>query len=181
LSDLVRKQKGDGGTTTKEIVVVKDKWIRKCIEEDKLVDWPFTTTNFFWQIARVESMQPITPPKRQRSPEKFAVPGEPASKRRTFSRSGSLSASASGKRPFAVSAPSFESASSEDPTSVHFHAASQTSVDVSSGEEDEKFDYRDVYSCRRKSPLISRNETFVKLLMEIKLARELALYLLHFA
>jgi hypothetical protein len=175
LSDLVRKQKGDTDVTTKEMVVIKDKWVRKCLEEDKLVDWPFTNTNFFWQIARVESIQPITPPKRQLSQDKFAVPGEPASKRRTLSRSGSQSASASARRPSAVSAPSFESASSDDPTSVHFHAASQTSVDVTSGEEDDKFDYRDVYSCRRKSPLISRNETFVKLLVEIKLARELAL------
>ena len=181
LLDLVRKQKGDADMPTKEIVVVKDKWIRKCIEEDKLVDWPFTTTNFFWEIARVDPIQPISPPKRQRSPEKFAVPGEPASKRRTLSRSGSQSATASGKRPSVVSAPSFESASSEDPASVHFHAASQTSVDVTSGEEDEKFDYRDVYSCRRKTPLICRNETFVKLLTEIKLARELALYPLQSA
>lgn len=181
LSDLIRKQKGDRDTATKEILVVKDKWIRKCIDEGKLVDWPFVTTNFFWEIARVESMQPITPPKRQRSPEKFAVPGEPASKRHTLNRSGSQSASTPGRRPSAVSAPSFESASSEDPTSIHFHAPSQTSVEVSSGEEDDKFDYRDVYACRRKSPLISRNETFVKLLMEIKLARELALYLFHCA
>jgi hypothetical protein len=177
LSDLVRKQKGEGDATTKEMVVVKEKWIRKCIEDDKLVDWPFTNSNFFWQIARVEPIQPITPPRRQRSPDKFLVPGEPASKRRTLSRSGSQSASTSARRPFAVSAPSFESASSEDPTSAHFHPASQTSVDMTSGEEDDKFDYRDVYSCRRKSPLISRNETFVKLLVEIKLARELALYI----
>ena len=90
LSDLVRKQKGDIDVTTKEMVVIKDKWVRKCLEEDKLVDWPFTNTNFFWQIARVESIQPITPPKRQLSQDKFAVPGEPASKRRTLSRSGSL-------------------------------------------------------------------------------------------
>ena len=176
LSDLVRKQKGDSDVATKEIIVVKDRWIRSCIEENKLVDWPFKDSNFFWEIARVEPIQPITPPKRQRSPDKFAVPGQPASKRATLRRSGSQSVSATRERPSAVSGRSLELASSEDPTSVNLHAASQTSVDVSSGDEDKKFDYHDVFSCRRKTPLISPNETFLKLLMEIKLARELALY-----
>jgi hypothetical protein len=168
ISDLMRDSKTQ--SPTKEIDVVKDKWIRKCLEEDKLVDYPFVDKT--WRIIRLLAIQPITPPKRSRSPEKFAIPGPPASKKRTLGRSNSTT-----KRPGIVAAASFESASSDDPSSKHFHTASQSSA-ASSGEEDDKFDYRDVYSCRRKTPLISRNEKFVQLLLEIKLARELALYIL---
>lgn len=171
--EILRIQGADIPFATKDIDVVKEKWVRKCIEGGKVVDWPFIDST--WRIVRIAATQPITPSKRQRSPDKFAVPGEPASKRRSLSRSGSLSATH--KRPSVVSVPSFESASSDDPSSKRFFPPSQTSTVDSSGEEDEKFDFRDVFSCRRKSPLISRNETFVKLLVEIKLARELALYI----
>jgi hypothetical protein len=166
IHELIRSNNTDDTSSTKDIDVVKEKWVRKSIEKGKLVDYPFTDTT--WRIVRIPSIQPITPPKRTRSPEKFALPGEPASKRRTLSRSESFQT-----RPFATSAPSFESASSDDPTSKHFHPASQSSA--TSGEEDNTFDFRDVYACRRKSPLISRNEKFIQLLVEIKLARELAL------
>lgn len=170
--ELIRKQSGDKASATKDIDIVKEKWIRKCIDNGKLVDWPFKDSS--WRIVRLAAIQPITPPKRQQYPDKFAIPGEPASKRRTLSRSGSMSVSH--KKPSALSVPTFESASSDDPSSKHFHP-SQTSTVSSDGEEDDKFDYREVYSCRRKTPLISHNETFVKLLFEIKLARELALYI----
>jgi hypothetical protein len=172
INELIRKC-GANGQPTKEIDVVKEKWIRKCLNEGELVDWPLTDSP--WRISQIPAIQPISPPKRDRSPEKFAVPGRPLSKRvRTLSRSESIS-SAKGHPPFR-SDPSFESASSEDPTSKQFHQSSQASSNFSSGEDDDKFDFGDVYSCRRKSPLISRNETFVKFLFEIKLARELALY-----
>jgi len=173
--ELIRTQGGDSPSATHDIDVVKEKWIQVCLKEDKLVDWPFENSN--WRIAEIPAIQPISPPKRTRSQTGvFAVPEAPASKRRTLSRSGSNMTSM--KRPSVVSATSFESASSDDPTSRHFHtpAASQASRDsVSSGEEDPQFDYRDVFSCRRKTPLISRNEEFVKILTEIRLARELAL------
>jgi hypothetical protein len=172
---MIRIQGGHNPSATKDIDVVKEKWIRKCIEDDRLVDWPFTDST--WRIVRIAAIQPINPPKRQRSSDEFAVPKEPASKRRTLSRSGSISAIR--KQLSIVSAPSFEPASSDAQSSKHFLPPSQTSTVDSSGEEDEKFDFRDVYSCRRKSPLISRNETFVKLLVEIRLARELALYILY--
>src|SRR6266496_1482905 len=169
--EMIRMQTGDNACATKDIDVVKEKWIRRCIDSGKLIDWPFTDSS--WRIVRIAAIQPITPPKRQRSPDKFALPGEPASKRRTLSQSGSMSETH--KRPPVVSVPSFESASSDHPSSKQFHP-SQTSTVSSDGEEDNKFDYRNVFSCRRKTPLISHNETFVKLLFEIKLARELALY-----
>jgi hypothetical protein len=174
IHELIRNR-ADGGQSTKHVDVVKEKWIRKCLEQGELVDWPLIDST--WRIVRFAAIQPITPPKRERSPEKFAVPGTPPSKRvRTLSRVDSKS-SVKG-RPAFRSDPSFESASSDDPTSKHFRTSSQTSIAQSSGEEDEKFDFRDIYSCRRMSPLICRNETFVKLLFEIKLARELALYIL---
>jgi hypothetical protein len=169
INEVIKKQSSGNVASTKTMDVVKERWIRKCIEEGELLDWPFVDDS--WRIVHIPSFVPITPPKRPRSPETFALPGEPASKRRTLSRSGSLSQ----QRPSVVSAPSFESASSDDPTSKHFHPPSQTSTISSEGEEDDKFDYRDIYSCRRKSPLISRNEAFVSILVEIKLARELAL------
>ena len=168
--EMIRRQSVDNSSATKDIDIVKEKWIRKCIDDGKLVDWPFIDSS--WRIVRLAAIQPITPPKRQRSPDKFAVPGEPASKQRTLSRSGSMSVSH--KKPPVLSTPLYEPASSDDPLSKRFYP-SQTSTVSSDGEEDDKFDYREVYSCRRKTPLISRNETFVKLLMEIKLARELAL------
>jgi hypothetical protein len=169
--EIIRMQNGDIASATKDIDVVKEKWIWKCIDNGKLVDWPFIDSP--WRIVRIAAIKPITPPKRQRSPDKFAVPGEPASKRRTLSRSGSVSITHRG--PSGTSAPLFKSASSDDPSSKQFYP-SQTSTVSSDGEEDDKFDYREVYSCRRKTPLISHNETFVKLLVEIRLARELALY-----
>jgi hypothetical protein len=173
--ELVRTQGGDSPSATHDIDIVKERWIQKCLKEGELVDWPLENSN--WKIAEIPAIQPISPPKRTRSQTGgFAVPGEPASKRRTLSRTGSNMSTRN--RPSIISATSFESASSDDPTSRHFHtaAASQASRDsVSSGEEDPQFDYRDVFSCRRKTPLISRNEEFVKILMEIRLARELAL------
>jgi hypothetical protein len=172
--ELVRTHSSNNASATKNIDVVKEKWVRKCIEENGLVDWPFTDGST-WRIVQVIAIQPITPPKRKYSPEKFAVPGTPPSKQRTLSRSGSMSATQ--KRPSLVLSPSFESAPSDDPFQTHFLSLSQTSTISSGGEEEkaEKLDYRDHYACRRKSPLISRNETFIKLLFEIKLARELAL------
>jgi hypothetical protein len=169
INEVIRKQSSGNACSTKEMDVVKERWIRKCVKVGELVDWPFVNNS--WRIAHIPPIVPITPPKRPLSPQKFAVPGEPASKKRTLSQSGSLSE----KRPSFISAPSFESASSDDPTSRHFHQASQTSTVSSEAEEDDKFDYRDIYSCRRKSPLVSRNEAFVTILVEIKLARELAL------
>jgi len=171
IHELLRNA-GESSLPTKEIAVVKERWIRKCLQEGKLVDYPFTDT--IWRIFQFDAIHPITPPKRGRSPQKFAVPGEPASKRRTSSQSGNISGP---NRPAPVSGASFESASSDDPTSRHYHPTSQTSTIDSESEQDDKFDFRDVYSCRRKSPLISRNEEFVELLVEIKLARELALYI----
>jgi hypothetical protein len=168
--EMIRAQSSDNASATNDIDVVKEKWIRKCIDDGKLVDWPFVDSS--WRIVRLAAIQPITPPKRQPSPDKFAVPGEPASKRRTLSRSGSLSMTH--KRPSSLSSHSFEKAS-DDPSSKHFQL-SQTSTISSDGEEDDKYDYREVYSCRRKTPLISLNESFVQLLFEIKLAREVALY-----
>jgi hypothetical protein len=171
LNELV-KQGAASGQSTKTIDIVKEKWIRQCLVEGKLLDWPFH--NSTWRMVRIPAMQQVSPPKRQLSPGKFVVPGTPPSKRaRTFNRAGSGS-SAQGRRPSFHSDPSFESASSEDPSSKRF-CASVASLTQSSGEEDERFDYRDIYSCRRKSPLICRNERFVNLLMEIKLARELSL------
>jgi hypothetical protein len=173
IHELIRR--GAHGQATKNIDVIKEKWVRKCLEEGKLVDWPLADTT--WRIVRIPAIKPISPPKRERSPEKFAVPESPTSKRlRTQARTESNSTVTG--RPAFRSVPSFDSASSEDPSSNHFRVSSQTSSNQSSGEEDETFDFRDVYSCRRKSPLISRNETFVNLLVEIKLARELALYYL---
>jgi hypothetical protein len=172
--ELVRTQGGASPSTTHDINVVKEKWVRKCIDEGKLLDWPFENIST-WRVAQIPAIQPISPPKRTRSQSGgFAIPGAPASKRRTLSRTGTNPTIL--RRPSAVSAVPFESALSDDPSSRHFHAsASQTSTNASSGEEDDRFDYRDVFSCRRKTPLISRNEDFVKLLMEIRLARELAL------
>jgi len=175
--ELVRTQGADSPSATNDIDVVKEKWIRKCIAEEKLVDWPFESST--WIVAHIPAIQPVSPPKRVRSQSgEFTVPGIHASKRRTLSRTKSdLSTQ---KRPSVASAASFEPASSDNPSSRRFHAASQTSTNASSGgEEDDQFDYRDVFSCRRKTPLISRNEDFVKLLMEIRLARELALSILY--
>src|SRR5271169_438745 len=87
--EMIRRQSGDNASATKDIDVVKEKWIRKCIDDGKLIDWPFIDSS--WRIVRLAAIQPITPPKRQRSPDKFVVPGEPASKQRTLSRSGSMS------------------------------------------------------------------------------------------
>src|SRR5437762_86250 len=40
--DLIRLQSGgDAETATKDIDVVKEKWINKCIDDGALVDWPF--------------------------------------------------------------------------------------------------------------------------------------------
>ena len=170
IHELIRHAR-ENSSPTKEMAVVKERWIRKCLQEGKLVDYPFTDTT--WRTFQFHAIHPITPPKRDRSPDKFAVPGEPASKRsRTLSQSGNVSGPT---RPAAISGASFESASSDDPTSRHFHHASQTSTNDSEGEEDDKFDFRDIYACRRKTPLVSRNEEFIQLLVEIKLARELAL------
>jgi hypothetical protein len=170
IHDIIRTQSQDDTSSTKEIDVVREKWIRQCIDKGKLVDWPFTDST--WRIVRLTAIPSIIPRKRQRTPEKLKVPGIPAGKRRTLSRSGSISAPE--KEPSGALAASFEPASPNNPTSKQFQP-SQTSTVPSSGEEDQKFDYREVYSCRRKSPLICKNETFVKLLMEIRLARELAL------
>lgn len=176
IQDLARQSVIATTSATKEIDVVKEKWVRKCLQENGLVDWPFTDNT--WLITRLVALPPVTPPKRNRSPDQFAVPGTPASKRRTLSQSDQKQdKSPTQTRPALVSAASLESASSDDPTSKHYHAVSQTSTNASSEEEDDKFDYREVYACRRKSPLICRNEEFVKLLVEIKLARELALYI----
>jgi hypothetical protein len=174
--ELVRTQGSDTPSVTNDIDVVKEKWIQICLKEGKLVDWPFE--NSVWRIAEIPAIQPILPPKRTRPQTgRFAVPGAPASKQRALTRTGSNMTTT--KRPSLLSGTSFEPASSDGPTSRHFHtaAASQASKDssVSSGEEDSQFDYRDVFSCRRKTPLISRNEEFIKILTEIRLARELAL------
>lgn len=171
IHDLIRNAR-ENSSPTKEMAVVKERWIRKCLQEGKLVDYPFTDTT--WRTFQFAAIHPITPPKRGRSPQKFAVPGEPASKRRTLSQSGNISEP---NRPPAVSGASFEYASSDDPTSRHYHPDSQTSTNSSDDEADSKFGFRDVYACRRQTPLISRNEGFIKLLVEIKLARELALYI----
>lgn len=168
IHELIRNAR-ENSSPTKEMAVVKERWVRTCLREGTLVDYPFTGTT--WRTFQFAAIHPVTLPKRGRSPEKFAVPGEPASKRRTLSQSGTLSGTS---RPAPVSGPSFESASSDDPTSRHYHVSSQTSNDTED-EVDDKFDFRDVYSCRRKTPLISRNEEFISLLVEIKLARELAL------
>lgn len=171
IHELMRNAR-ENSSPTKEISVVKERWVRKCLQEGKLVDYPFTGT--MWRMFQFAAIHPITPPKRGRSPEKFVVPGEPASKRRTLSQSGTISST---NRPAPISGASFESVSSGDPTSRHYHVSSQTSNDTEE-EVDDKFDFRDVYSCRRKTPLVSRNEEFISLLVEIKLARELALYIL---
>jgi hypothetical protein len=172
IHELIRTR-GGNGQATKEMDIVKEKWFRQCLEKEELIDWPFAETT--WRIARLQAIEPMSPPKRQRSPHKFVVPEAPVHKKtRTLSRSGSLNKG----RPDVTSNPSFESASSEDPTSKHFRQPSQLSQ-ASSAEEDEQFDIRDVYSCRRKTPLVCPNEKFVKLLVEIKLARELALYPFH--
>lgn len=169
ITEEIKKQQAGFVQSTKGLDVIREKWIRKCIEEDELVDWPFTDST--WLIVHNPSIQPIMPPEQTKSPDKPKVPVEPVSKRRKLSRSGSLSAMQSGHSSSIASF--FELASSEDPSSKH--PASQNSA-ISSDVEDEKFDYRDVYSCRRRTPLVSRNEEFVKFLFEIKLARELALY-----
>jgi hypothetical protein len=171
IHELIRR--GARGQATKDIDIINEKWVRKCLEEKKLVDWPLAEST--WRIVRIPAIQPISPPKRERSPEKFAVPETPASKRARTQAGTENSSSVTG-RPAFRSVPSFDSASSEDPSSKRFRVSSQASSNQSSGEDDETFDFRDVYSCRRKSPLISRNERFVNLLVEIKLARELALY-----
>lgn len=170
IHNVIRTQDHGNASSTKEIDVVREKWIHQCIDEGKLVDWPFTDST--WRISRLAAIQPITPSKRQRPPEKPVAQGTPPSKRRTLSRSESMSVAEKG--PSGLLTTSFESTSPNDPTSKQFHL-SQTSTIPSSGEEDQTFDYRNAYSCRRKSPLICQNETFVKLLMEIRIARELAL------
>ena len=177
INELARTQGGDSPLATNDIEVVKEKWIHKCIDEGKLVDWPFE--NSTWRVTQIPAIQPISPPKRVRSQSgEFAVPGMPASKRPSLSRTRSDLRDQ--KRPSVLSAASFESASAGDASSRRFHAASQTSTNASSGGEEDQFDFHNVFSCRRKTPLISRNEDFVKLLTEIRLARELALFILYF-
>jgi len=169
----VLKKRGATTGSTKDLDVVKDRWIRKCVEEGKLIDWPFTDSK--WRIAHIAAIEPISPPGKRSKPESFVVPGTPPSKLRKLSRSGS-DLTTKQERPSVPSAPSFDS-SSDDPSSKHFHPPSQTTVtsEEEEMEEDDRFDYRDVYACRRRTPLISRNEKFVEILLEIKLARELAL------
>jgi hypothetical protein len=165
-------------SSTKALAIVRERWVRKCLEEGNLVDYPFEDKT--WRMAEFVALPPVTPPKRKRTPEpEFAVPGMPASKHRSLSYSDSKSEKASSQhRPSVTSAQSFESASSDDPTSKHYHPPSQTSTVGSEGEDEDLSNYMDVYSCRRRTPLISRNEDFIRILLEIKLARELALYLL---
>ena len=177
IQEITRSSSVATKSSTKELQIVKEKWARKCLEKGELVDYPFEDNT--WRITNIVALPPVTPPKRQHTPEPaFAVPGTPASKRRTLSRSDSIKSdkASSQRRPSAVSAPSFESASSDDPASKHYHPPSQTSTVGSEAEEEELSNYMDVYSCRRRTPLVSRNEDFIKLLLEIKLARELALY-----
>ena len=170
------KNNAKATSSTHDLNVVKEKWVRKCLEEAKLVDYPFEDTT--WRITHIIALPPVTPPKRRHSPEPaFAIPGTPASKRRTLSTSENKSDKASSQpRPSIASGASFESASSDDPTSKHYHPPSQKSTEGSSAEEEDLSNYMDVYACRRRTPLISRNEDFIKMLVEIKLARELALY-----
>src|SRR5271168_4862864 len=111
----VLKKRGATNGSTKDLDVVKDRWIRKCVEEGKLLDWPFTDSK--WRIAHIPAVQPISPPGKRSKPESFAVPGTPPSKLRKLSRSGSDLTKQ--ERPSAQpSAPSFDS-SSDDPTSKH--------------------------------------------------------------
>ena len=174
IHELIKSNPSQTTSNTKPLDVVKEIWVWECIENGNLLDYPFVTNTY--RIVRISSIALTTPPKRARSPEKFVAPGEPSRKRPVYGQHSSSNQSLLST----TNTPSSELVPRVDPTSSRFHSVpdSQNSLITESGKEemeDPRFDYRDPYSCRRKTPLISQNESFIKLLFEIKLARELAL------
>jgi hypothetical protein len=160
ISGLLRESHPESETSSRELDVVRAKWIRQCLVEGKLIDYPFKDMDTTWRIVHLPPITSTSPSKSARSHD-TEEPETPTKKRRTSPESS---------RP-PISAMSPESSSSEDPS----FPKHRPSPPPENSPAEMPFDPNEAFACRRYSPLVCPNQTFVDLLFEIKLARELAM------
>jgi len=173
IGGLLRLSHPESEASTKKLDVVRATWIQKCLAEGHLIDYPFKDEDKTWRFLTLPSISSTSPRKSARSPDI-----EPESEQHPVKKRRTRTSPEQSPQPSVLSDRPGSSASSEDPSATHPRKphAKKPSSGNSSDNAVLPFDCNEAFACRRRSPLICPNQTFVDLLVEIKLARELSLY-----